>query len=299
MKYIKYWVIVCAILAISASFQGGAVALFKITKENPKIETRPIPLLERLIYERVNEERAKYNLLKLQWASDVAEVARKHSEDMALREYFAHENKWGESTKERLEKAGIVFTVSAENLFKCENYPDVVEESIKGWMESPGHRENILNDKVEETGLGIYKVSGKDEYYITQNFIKRALKFVPLPTKLSEEEINKIFNLIKEAITSPDDRNFSLKDRILKKFINSGIPIKKDFIIEGFWGNSPALKLKADLIIDNGFIVNFTDIELEEEKENFARFITSQGYSAIVLIRATKEKIEYVLIKSE
>jgi len=287
--------IVLSTLVLLVFLENGAVAFLK----TPEVETRPVSFLEKLIYERVNEERLKHNLPRLEWASDVAEVARRHSEDMALKEYFAHENKEGEIVGERLEKAGIVFTVSAENLFKCENYPDIVEESVIGWMQSPGHRENILNDQVEETGVGVYKVVGKNEYYITQNFIRRALKFIPLSSKLSEEEIDKIFNIVKDAITGSDYRNLSLKDKIVRKLINSNIPVKRDFVVEGFLGNSPALKLKVDLMVSDGFIVDFTDRELEKEKEEFSKLITSQGYSAIVLIRSSKEKIEYILIKSE
>jgi hypothetical protein len=276
----------------------GNIKVFSLFRTEP-VEKRPISSLERLIYEKVNEERFKHNLPGLEWSSDIAEVARSHSEDMAVKEYFAHENKEGEMVSERLEKAGIVFTVSAENLFKCTNYPDVVEESVRGWMQSPGHRKNILNDKVEETGVGVHKVSGENEYYITQNFIKRALKFVPLPSKLSEDEIDKIFDIVKDAIKSSNHGNVSLKEAILKKIINSNIPIKRDSIAEGFLKNSPVLKLKVDLIVDNGFIVNFTDKEFEDERENFSQLITSRGYSAVVLIRIVKDRIEYLLIKAE
>jgi uncharacterized protein YkwD len=153
----------------------------------PQVEDRPLPLLEKLIYEEVNDIRRQHRLPELQWASDVAYVARQHSEDMGIKGYFSHENKKGEMVNERLAKEGIVFTVSAENIFKCGNYPDVVEESVRGWMDSPGHRENILNEQITETGVGIYKVEGEDEYYITQNFIKRALKFIPASQHLTEK----------------------------------------------------------------------------------------------------------------
>jgi len=293
MRNIKYLLVIAIILTIFG--QAKAFTLFR----SEPTETRPISFLGKLIHERVNEERLKHNLPGLQWASDIAEVAQKHSEDMALKGYFAHENKEGELVSERLKKAGIVFTVSAENLFKCENYPDVVEESVTGWMQSSGHRENILNDKVEEAGVGVYKVSGKDEYYITQDFIKRALKFIPAPAKLSEEEIAKIFNLVKGTITGSDYRNLSLKERIVRKLINSDISVKRDFVVTGFLKEYPQLQIKVDLMVGNGFIVYFTQRELEKEKEQFGQLITSQGYSAIILIRPAKEKIEYVLIKSE
>lgn len=276
----------------------GNIKVFSFFRTEP-VETRSISFLERLIYDRVNEERFKHNLPSLEWSSDITEVARKHSEDMAIKGYFAHENKEGELVSERLEKAGIVFTVSAENLFNCENYQDVAEESVRGWMQSLGHRENILNDRVEETGVGIYKVNGRNQYYITQNFIKRALRFVPLPSKLSEKEIAEIFNIVKDAITGSDYRNLSLKEKIVRKLLNSNISVKRDFVVEGFLGNSLALKMKVDLMVGNGFIIDFTDKGLEDEKESFSQLITSQGYSAVVLIRIVEKRIEYLLIKAE
>ncbi len=276
----------------------GNAKVFSFFRTQP-VETRPISFLERLIYDRVNEERFKHNLPKLEWSSDITEVARKHSEDMAIKGYFAHENKEGELVSERLEKAGIVFTVSAENLFNCENYQDVAEESVRGWMQSQGHRENILNDRVEEAGVGIYKVNGRNQYYITQNFIKRALEFTPLPSKLSEKEIDKIFNMVKDAITGSDYRNLPLKEKIVRKLLNSNISVKRNFTVKGFLKEYPQLKMKVDLMAGNGFIINFTDKGLEDEKKSFSQLITPKGYSAVVLIRTTKKRIGYLLIKAE
>ncbi len=155
-KKIGCWLII-SVIFLTTLDTANTYSLFK----SQEFEKRPISLLENLIYEKVNEERIKYNLPELEWTSDVAEVARKHSEDMGIKGYFAHENKEGKLVSERLEKNGIVFTVSAENIFKCENYPDVVEEAVEGWMVSPGHRENILSKDVTETGVGIYKVNGQ------------------------------------------------------------------------------------------------------------------------------------------
>ncbi len=292
-RYLKIWLFVFVVFAlVSADIRGFSFL------EKEQVEARSISFLEKLIYEKVNEERLKHSLLGVQWASDVAEVARKHSQDMAIKGYFAHENKEKETVSERLTKAGIAFTVSAENLFKCENYPDIVEESVQGWMQSSGHRENILNDKVEETGVGIYKVDGKNEYYVTQNFIKRALKFVPAPSKLSDEEISEIFNIIKDAITGPDYRNVPLKERIVKKLINSNIAVKRGVTVEGFLRGYPEVKMAVDLVASDGFIIDFTRRAFEDEKETFSRLVTLHGYSAVVLIQVTKKKVEYVLIRA-
>lgn len=300
MRYRKYWIAGFSIFMLAFSSECRTFPLF----ETPKVEERPIHLLEQLIYEKVNKVRTDHNLSELEWASDVAGVARKHSEDMGIKEYFAHENKEGEFVSERLGKNGIVFTMSAENIFKCTNYPDIVEEAVIGWMESPGHKANILNGDVMETGVGVYKVSGKNEYYITQNFIKRALKFIPSPSKLSEEEISKIFNIVKNTISKASNnyRDLSssmLKEMIFKELISFGIPVEKDFVVEGFSKDSLTLSLKVDLRADKGLIINFTNGKLEDDKEIFSQLINSQSYSAVILICMTGERIEYFLIKTE
>lgn len=291
-------IVVISIILLIIFWDARVFSLFAVSSETEK---RPVFLLEKLIYEKVNDIRLKYNLPKLEWASDVAEIARKHSEDMGIKGYFAHENKEGEMVSERLMESGIVFTVSAENIFKCENYPDVVEEAVRGWMASPGHRENILNNDVTETGVGIYKTRGKKGYYTTQNFIKRALKFIPSPSKLSTEQIDRIFNIVRGTITKSQDnyRNVSLKNRIFKELVSFSIPVEKDFVVEGFLKDSPALSLKIDLRVNKGMIIDFTNEKLEDEKELFSQLINLQGYSAVILIRTTEKRIEYLLIRSE
>ena len=282
------------------------ISIFSIGRAYPffweeEYEERPTRLLEQLIYERVNEERARYHLPALKWTSDVAGVARRHSQDMAVKGYFAHKNKEGEMISERLENAGIVFTIASENIFKCVNYPDIVEESVLGWMESSGHRENILNDTVVETGVGVYKANKGNEYYITQNFIKRALKFIPAPSKLSQKEVDKIFDIVRRTIerTKYNYRETPLKNRILKELISFGIPVEKDLYIQGFLKESVELKLKADFVVKGGLIINFTNRELEADKDLFSRLINPQSYSAVILINETGEKIQYLLMRGE
>lgn len=293
---IKKLVLVFLVVFILGLVTKQSCSFFRAREQ----ETRPVSFLEKIIYERVNQERLKYNLPGLEWASDVADVARRHSEDMGIKGYFSHENKEGEFVSERLEKSGIVFTIASENIFKCENYPDVVEESVRGWMESPGHRENILNSDTVETGVGVYKVGDKSEYYITQNFIKRALKFIPLPSKMSGEEIDKIFNIVKRTIGREkyNYKNSTLKDTIFRELLSFGIPVEKDLLIEGFLKESPQLKLKADLVVKKGLIVKFTK-DMENDKQSFSRVINPQSYSAVILIRQEDAQIEYLLIMGE
>jgi len=293
----KYWMIYLTLLAT------GGMSL-KVSALSIEMEKRPVSILERMIYINVNSIRERHNLPALEWAADVAEVARRHSQDMAGRGYFAHENPEGELVDDRLKKEGVVFTVSSENIFKCTNYPDVVKQTIEGWMESLGHRANILNKEVNETGVGVYKVKGKNEYYITQNFIKRAIRFIPSTSRLSDERIDKIFTILSDNIAKTTQKRRKLSSSLLKKeiyrnFKSSGFQVEKDLLIRGFLKGEPVLKLRVDLVVDRGLIINFSDEELQTASQTFNRFIHLQGYSAVILIRMAPHQIEYLLLRIE
>ncbi len=113
----------------------------------------------------VNAERAKAGVQPLQFDTAIAEVARAHSRDMFIRRYFAHINPEGEDVGDRLEKAGVPFTIAGENLAYA---PDVTT-AHRGLMESEGHKHNILDPQFTRIGIGIINT----ETYgmmVTQNF---------------------------------------------------------------------------------------------------------------------------------
>jgi len=103
-------------------------------------------------------------------------VARRHSKDMAKKDYFEHVNIKGQSPSDRLKTARVTDSISGENLAKIGGYPEPVFEAEEGLMRSPGHRANILNKNYNCVGIGIIK-SRTGVYYFTQNFAKRILKF--------------------------------------------------------------------------------------------------------------------------
>jgi hypothetical protein len=254
---------------------------------------------EAVIFNRVNEERIKHGLPMLSWAPDVAEVAHSHSEDMAVKGYFSHVNRDGETLETRLENAGIVFAVSAENLFSSNDFTKIVDESVNRWMKSPGHRDNLLNADFTETGIGIYKAVQGDDYYITQVFIKRALKIKPAPARLSQQEIDTIFDVIQTAIDN-SKRDFtysSVSKKIVKELTKIGIPVEKNVYVEGLLKDTPVLFLTVDIIAGDGFIVKFTEEDPDVEQEVYSALVHTQGYSAAVVINKSEGKVRFPLIK--
>lgn len=120
------------------------------------------------VLELVNAERAKYGLLPLSWDSKLAEVARAHSQDMAKRGFFSHNNPDGKTPFDRIKAAGINYRSAGENIAAGQKTP---EEVVKAWMNSSGHRANILNANYTKLGVGYLSGSGTYKTYWTQNFI--------------------------------------------------------------------------------------------------------------------------------
>jgi uncharacterized YkwD family protein len=123
---------------------------------------------EKRVFELVNEERQKQGLSPLSWSDSLAAVARAHSKDMNDRAFMAHENPDRLSPFDRMKNYGIRYSRAAENIAAGQTSPEAV---MKGWMNSSGHRANILNPNLTTLGVGFYKGDGPYRYYWTQCFI--------------------------------------------------------------------------------------------------------------------------------
>jgi uncharacterized protein YkwD len=148
------------------------------------------------IHRLINDERRKDGLQPLQWDPALANIALSHSKDMAERDYFDHISPEGEDFADRYAENGYRLEtqigdriyVGGENLFlnnvvRTYTYDEITNEvleyqynsldelarsTVQGWMESQGHRENILTPFTRE-GIGIF-VTDEGKVYITENF---------------------------------------------------------------------------------------------------------------------------------
>ncbi len=120
---------------------------------------------EQEMFNQLNQERVRAGLKALTWNEKAAEVARKHSQDMFAKGYFAHENLEGLSPFDRMEAGGLTFKVAGENLA----YAATVDLAHNGLMRSPGHRANILEVDFGTVGIGVIDggIYGK---MFTQNY---------------------------------------------------------------------------------------------------------------------------------
>ncbi len=108
------------------------------------------------VRESVNEVRTGRHLGALVPSAELARVARSHAEDMAQQGYLSHLNREGQNPLERTRAAGIEgFRLLAENIGATNVAGDRIAEVIRGWMNSPIHRENVLNPAFNTTGVGM------------------------------------------------------------------------------------------------------------------------------------------------
>lgn len=124
------------------------------------------------IYELVNNRRQKSRLGQLEWNGDLAKMARRYSEEMARGNFFSHYDKRGRTVSDRAMNSGIRgWRGIGENLFSCDGFDDFSGIAVTGWLNSSGHRKNMLDPEWTATGIGIASDrSGK--IYVTQVFIK-------------------------------------------------------------------------------------------------------------------------------
>ena len=128
------------------------------------VERAAVPAMtkaEKKVLALTNAARKKNGCKPLKGNKRLALSARRHSKDMAVNKYFSHTSKDGSSPWDRIRRAGYKGSPAAENI--AYGYPSA-NAVVKGWMNSPGHRANILNCKIKSLGVGKYKS------YWTQNF---------------------------------------------------------------------------------------------------------------------------------
>lgn len=101
----------------------------------------------------VNQERAKVGCIPLSLESHLMSAAQSHTEDMAFRNYFSHTGSDGSSSAERATRAGYIWSYVGENIAAGYTTPVTV---MQGWMNSPGHRANILNCEYTHIGIGYF-----------------------------------------------------------------------------------------------------------------------------------------------
>ena len=116
------------------------------------------------VIELTNKERARAGLPALKADAQLSSVAQKKSQDMQQNHYFSHTSPTYGSPFDMMRDFGVTYKTAGENIAKGQRTP---QEVVTAWMNSSGHRANILNKQFTHIGVG-FEQSGK---HWTQMFI--------------------------------------------------------------------------------------------------------------------------------
>jgi len=130
-------------------------------------DTNSLASYEQQVFELVNKERSARGLATLKYSNDVAYVARLKSQDMIDKKYFSHTSPTYGSPFEMMEKFGLRFSAAGENIAYGQK---TAAEVMNAWMNSAGHKANILSTAYTTMGVGVAKAANGTLYW-TQEFI--------------------------------------------------------------------------------------------------------------------------------
>jgi hypothetical protein len=119
---------------------------------------------ERALFDDLNRERSAQGLPPLKWDAALAAAAREHAARMAQRNVLSHQLPGEPQIQDRATQAGARFTTIAENIAVAPNSATI----HSAWMQSPHHRENILDPELNVVGIGVVK--GSDGLFAVQDF---------------------------------------------------------------------------------------------------------------------------------
>ena len=139
--------------------------------QNQSYDSNFMAEVESMIFSKVNEERSKNGLAPLTYNSTMEHYARIKSQDMGDRGYFDHNNPEGELITAQMQRDGVSYRSWGENIAYIGGVSDVAalaNQFMTNWMNSSGHRANILSSNFTSIGIGVYKVGNM--VYATQEF---------------------------------------------------------------------------------------------------------------------------------
>lgn len=138
-------------------------------KTTPSTTSEQLSVVEKEVVHLVNIEREKRGLQPLTISPQISDIARKKSNDMKIHNYFDHQSPTYGSPFEMLQQFGVSYSSAGENIAAGQQ---TAQEVMNGWMNSEGHRANILNPSFTHIGVGTV-TGGNYGIYWTQLFISK------------------------------------------------------------------------------------------------------------------------------
>jgi len=186
---------------------------------------------EQEIFRLTNQQRAKYGLSALLPDPGLAELARRHGRNMAAQDFFEHKDLEGLEVDGRQKKyySELMTLNIGENLAFFEHSLKRFSPSrvVTGWMNSPGHRANILES--DYTHLGVAVVLTGNKLYAVQNFAHPVVRLLSrLPGSFSQK---KVYRMEFQYMGSEDARNLEVLLNLPDKTIQ--VTLEGNMYVEG------------------------------------------------------------------
>lgn len=150
-----------------------AAALGAVAYADPLDDGLDPAAVETGLEERTVEERREAGVGAVVHDPDLAAVARAHSRDMRDRGFVGHVNPDGEGHEDRVRAAGLE-CLPGENVYQtprgavADSERALADHVVRAWLDSPGHRETLLEERYERQGVGV--AVGDEAVYVTQVF---------------------------------------------------------------------------------------------------------------------------------
>ncbi len=134
--------------------QSSSSAPLNAAPQPAPVQAAPTPAFgtfEQQVFDLTNQQRTQQGLSPLSLNLTLNDVAEKHSQDMATRNYFSHQGLDGSQPWDRMRADGYNYSRAAENIAFGQPTP---QDVVTAWMNSPGHRQNILDPNLKDIGVG-------------------------------------------------------------------------------------------------------------------------------------------------
>ena len=178
------------VIPITETIEKGTLTLSQITEDTTislsagTNGTTKEKQAEMEVHRLINLEREKHGLETLGYDEKLASIAKSHSKDMASSGYFSHDTPEGLDPTDRASKAdyvcryqigNLIYSGIGENIHMVKgssialwSSESIAEMAVSDWMDSPGHKKNILTSNFSNEGIGV-SISAFT-IYVTQNF---------------------------------------------------------------------------------------------------------------------------------
>lgn len=150
VKYVKKVTIKKPVTKPSTTTYKPTTSTTTTTKQTTTTSTA-LSVFESKVVELTNVERSKAGLKSFKVNNELSKVSRIKSQEMTDKNYFDHNSPTYGSPFDMMKKFNISYKAAAENIAKGQKTP---EEVVKAWMNSAGHRANILNGNLDQIGVG-------------------------------------------------------------------------------------------------------------------------------------------------